>query len=115
MNMRIGALTAAISVSVLAPPAALACSAFLVADEDAVLFGNNEDYWNPLIKMWVVPGGDGDYGRVCFGYDNFYPQGGMNEKGLVFDGFATSSNPVTKSLDKPRFRGNIVDEALARL
>ena len=114
MIMRLCTSAVAIAATALAAPAAHACSAFLVADENVVLFGNNEDYWNPLIKMWVIPGGDGEYGRVCFGYDNYYCQGGMNEKGLVFDGFATESNPVTKSLEKPRLVGNMIDEALSR-
>jgi len=91
-----------------------ACTAFLVADGDVVLFGNNEDFWNPLINMWFVPAGEGTYGRVCFGYDDYSPQGGMNEKGLVFDGFATEPRKVTKSADKPKYVGHILDDALAK-
>jgi hypothetical protein len=114
MMKRLGISVLAVAAAALAAPVAYACSAFLVADDNVVLYGNNEDHWNPLIKMWVIPGRDGAYGRVCFGYDNYYPQGGMNEKGLVFDGFATGSHPVTKSLERPKFVGNIIDEALAR-
>jgi hypothetical protein len=91
-----------------------ACTAFLVADENVVLFGNNEDFWNPLINMWFIPAGEATYGRVCFGYDDYHPQGGMNEKGLVFDGFATESRKVTRSLDKPVYPGNIVNDVLGR-
>jgi penicillin V acylase-like amidase (Ntn superfamily) len=93
---------------------ASACTAFLVADKNVVLFGNNEDFWNPLIKMWFVPAGEGTYGRVYFGYDDYFPQGGMNERGLVFDGFATEPRKVTKSAGKPRYVGHILNDAMAK-
>ncbi|MHC4598821.1 MAG: hypothetical protein ACYS47_07445, partial [Planctomycetota bacterium] len=56
---------------------------------------------------------EGEYGRVCFGFDNGFAQGGMNEKGLFFDGLATGPLPVTRSGDKPRFKGNILEAVMA--
>ena len=67
----------------------LACTAFFVSQGDKVLVGNNEDYINPITKIWFEPAEDKKYGRVYFGFDNFWPQGGMNDQGLFFDGFAT--------------------------
>ena len=43
-----------------------------------------------------------------------FRQGGMNSQGLFFDGFATAANKVTKSLDKPIFKGLLLDEAMSK-
>jgi hypothetical protein len=56
------------------------CTIFTSSYGDTVLFGNNEDYINPNTYYWVVPLSSGDYGAVYFGFDNFWPQGGINEK-----------------------------------
>jgi penicillin V acylase-like amidase (Ntn superfamily) len=105
-------------VAVLVPPLQ-ACTAFVVYRNGLALAGNNEDFWLTDTKVWYVPkegsqrGVAGELGRVYFGFDNFYPQGGMNEAGLFFDGFATSENKITKSDGKPRFAGNISDHVMA--
>jgi len=39
------------------------------------------------------------------GFDEYFPQGGMNETGLCFDGFATKSKLITKAAGKPGFQG----------
>ena len=90
-----------------------ACTGFCVSQGDLVLVGNNEDWKNPFTKVWYEPAGDGKYGRVYFGFDNFYPQGGMNEKGLVFDGFATGPHKVKDSLNKPTYGGNLMDKVMS--
>ena len=106
-------------IAVLLVPVARACTAFVVFRNGTALAGNNEDFWQTDTKMWIVPrtgstrGSAGKYGRVYFGFNNFFPQGGMNESGLFFDGFATARNPVKNSLDLPRFSGNIVDNVMA--
>src|SRR4029453_7630482 len=68
----------------------------------------------PFTKIWFVPAETGTYGRVYLGYDNFWPQGGMNERGLFFDGFATDRVPAAGSARKDVFRGNLVDLAMAQ-
>ena len=68
----VGILLATLGL-LLQPFPALSCSAFLVASDDLVLFGNNEDYWNPATRMWFVPGDDGSLGRDYFGYDDMLP------------------------------------------
>jgi hypothetical protein len=90
-----------------------ACTGFCVSQGDLVLVGNNEDWKNPFTKVWYEPAGDDKYGRVYFGFDNFYPQGGMNEKGLVFDGFATGPHKVKDSLNKPTYGGNLMDKVMS--
>ena len=61
------------------------CTIFTCSYGDTVLFANNEDWFNPNTYYWVVPSSGEDYGVVYFGFDNFWPQGGINEKGLAFD------------------------------
>jgi len=75
---------------------AAACTIFTVSEDGIVLFGNNEDYTNPNTYYWVEPAHDGYFGGVYFGFDNFWPQGGINEKGLSFD---INSLPETPMID----------------
>jgi penicillin V acylase-like amidase (Ntn superfamily) len=94
-------LTLSIVLLVFLPGAYLyACTAFCISKGDTVLVGNNEDYIIPDTKVFYVPAEKGKYGRVIFGFDNA-PQGGMNEKGLVCDGFSAPLKKVKNSLDKP--------------
>ncbi len=62
----------------------LSCTVFYAANGEMALAGNNEDYINPLTKVWFEAAENGKYGGVYFGFDNFVSQGGMNEKGLFF-------------------------------
>ena len=87
----------------------LACTAFMMSDGDKVLVGNNEDYTIPYTRVWFVPPENGQFGRVYFGYENWSPQGGMNDQGLFFDFFATKPLEVENSKDKPKFKGPIID------
>lgn len=89
------------------------CTAFLVSRNGKILAGNNEDWRDPKTKMWFVPAENGKYGRVYFGFGNFWPQGGMNDQGLFFDGFATQPFPLKKSADKPSYQGNLIDKAMS--
>lgn len=75
---------------------ASACTIFTVSEDGVVFFGNNEDYVNPNTYYWVEPSQGGYYGGVYFGFDNFWPQGGINETGLAFD---INSLPATPMID----------------
>ena len=91
----------------------LACTGLMVQDGERVLVGNNEDWFNPRTKIWFIqPVGD-RYGSVFFGFDNYWPQGGMNQKGLFFDGFALKPKAVDIPEAKPRFKGNLIKEVMA--
>lgn len=76
------------------------CSGFTAHDGQTVLAGQNEDYYGPSYQlgmetqMWFVPGAGGNYGCVAWGFANDYPQGGMNDQGLFWDGFATAAHTV---------------------
>jgi len=69
-----------------------ACSMFSFQVDGKTLVGNNEDYFDPDTWMWTDK--SGKYGSVFFGFGNFFAQGGMNEAGLVFDGFAMEARKV---------------------
>lgn len=92
---------------------ALACTAFCAVGGGQVLVGNNEDWYNPHTKIRFVPATPGSHGRVYVGFDDLIPQGGMNERGLWFDGFAAPSVGAGPSSELPHFQGNIVDVAMA--
>jgi uncharacterized protein (TIGR03435 family) len=90
-----------------------ACTAFCAAGRGQVLVGNNEDWSNPRTKLRFVPATPGSYGRLYVGFDDMWPQGGMNERGLWFDGFAAPAVKAAGSANLPAFPGNIVDRAMA--
>ncbi|MFX1538413.1 MAG: hypothetical protein ACFFDI_29835 [Promethearchaeota archaeon] len=75
------------------------CTIFTVSIGNTVLFGNNEDYLQLKSYLWYVPsqnisvigGNRSIYGGVFIGYvdeeiGGLWPQGGMNEHGLMYDG-----------------------------
>ena len=92
---------------------ALACTAFCAVGGGQVLVGNNEDWYNPHTRIRFVPAKAGSYGRLYVGFDDLTPQGGMNERGLWFDGFAAPPVGAGPSSELPHFQGNIVDVAMA--
>lgn len=111
--MRLHPRIAALIFAATLPAPALPCTAFLVCGGGEVLMGNNEDFWDPNVRIWFVPAEEGRLGRVYLGYENLFPQGGMNEAGLAFDGFATERYPMRKQEGKEVFEGNLIDEVMA--
>jgi len=71
--------------AIVSVPAPVSCTIFTASHGEKVLFGNNEDWINPNTYYWVVPSRGAGYGVVYFGFDNRWPQGGINEKGLAYD------------------------------
>jgi hypothetical protein len=92
---------------------AWACTGLVLQDGEHVWVGNNEDGVNPCPKIWFIQPVHGRYGSVFFGFDNFWPQGGMNQKGLFFDAFALKPKPVVNPEAKPRYKGNLIKEVMA--
>lgn len=93
------------------------CTTFYAYDGQNALAGNNEDFINPLIYAWFIPASPGHFGRVYFGYEDFIPQGGLNDQGVFFDGQALSYKPMPVTSQKPHFPGGdlaLVDEILSR-
>lgn len=73
-----------------------ACSAFKITANGKTFVGNNEDAWRINPKLWFVPGANGTYGVVYVGANDVMSQGGINEKGLMYDGFS-----IMPKEDKP--------------
>jgi tetratricopeptide (TPR) repeat protein len=82
------------------------CTIFTVSSGDTVFFGNNEDYINPNTYYWVSPSTSQYYGGVFFGFDDFSPQGGINEKGLAFDGNGLRGGHLNPQSGLTPFRGH---------
>jgi hypothetical protein len=110
MQWKLAPVLAAV-LAALAPPA-MPCSAFVVLGDGRVLFGNNEDYLTPDTRVWFVPARDGRHGAMYLGFANGFPQGGMNDAGLAFDGSATGRKPLVEQDGKRRFAGNPIVEAM---
>jgi hypothetical protein len=76
-----------------------ACTIFVLTDTNRVLFCNNEDWSNPRSRIWFVPADPKRYGCVYVGFDDGFPQGGMNTEGLASDwvaGYEESWKPDPK-------------------
>lgn len=86
----------------------------MVADSNVALAGNNEDSPFPLTLLWFVPAADGNYGRICFGFNMMINsiQGGMNEKGLFLDGNSLSKQGWKSDESKKPLVGSLLDRIL---
>lgn len=112
--VRVKVFLATCVVIALTPPLACACTAFMMSDGEKVLVGNNEDSKIPYTRVWFIPAENGRFGRVYFGYDNWSPQGGMNDQGLFFDYFSVKKLEIKQSREKPRFPGPPTDTLMAK-
>ena len=78
------------------------CTFFMSTLNGVTFFGNNEDSPSTSwpTNVWFIPPQEGKHGYVYFGYNNGYPQGGMNDQGLCFDGASTPPSKIQFSPDK---------------
>lgn len=63
-----------------------ACSVCKVTVNGRTYIGSNEDNWRTGSRIWFENKTFGKLGAVYVGYGDNFPQGGMNEAGLAFDG-----------------------------
>lgn len=91
-----------------------ACTIFTKQQGDKVLVGNNEDF-NYSFKsyVWFVAQSEGSYGRVCFA-NSSYVQGGMNEKGLFYDGAQCPATETPYTDDKPTLGMDLGEVVLSK-
>ncbi|RZN83534.1 MAG: tetratricopeptide repeat protein [Winogradskyella sp.] len=82
--------------------AVFACSMFKITKNGKTIVGNNEDWISANSEIWFEPAKDGKYGVAYVGFLNHFPQGAMNEAGLVFDAFVTDYLPVEKTKGKEK-------------
>ncbi len=91
-----------------------ACTIFTAKDNNNVLVGNNEDFmYQYSSDMWFAAASPGTFGRVCFANSNFV-QGGMNEKGLFYDGASCPATQVPYSEKKPSLGMDLGEVVLSR-
>ncbi|RLD60294.1 MAG: hypothetical protein DRI95_15805, partial [Bacteroidetes bacterium] len=64
------------------------CTIFYVVKDNKIYAGNNEDWKDPLTKMWFFPAENSKHGWIKFGFGSGFPQGGMNDQGLFWDATA---------------------------
>ena len=114
LNVRFILFWATWIVVILTNPTVYACTAFMMTDGEVVLVGNNEDSKIPYTRVWFIPAENELFGRVYFGYDNWSPQGGMNDQGLFFDYFSVRKLEIKQSGDKPKFPGPYTDTMMAK-
>jgi tetratricopeptide (TPR) repeat protein len=100
-------------LALLATGSASPCTMVTAEQEGNVLVGNNEDATEPNTKVWFVPPEQGRYGGIYFGWDERWPQGGMNDQGLVFDIFRTPYLEIKRSQNKPRSEEFITRKVMA--
>lgn len=89
------------------------CTMFKINKNGKVLVGNNEDYIDPITKAWFTPAEKGKYGTVYFGYSDMFPQGGINDQGLIFDGFSAAKMKVENTTGKEEFKGNLIEKVMS--
>lgn len=63
-----------------------ACSMCKVTINGKTYLGNNEDSWRTGSRISFVNAPAGKLGALYISYGDMFPQGGMNEAGLAFDG-----------------------------
>lgn len=91
------------------------CTIICASDGRTALAGNNEDYNSPFGTIWFQPAENGKFGRVYFGWSSggvLWPQGGMNDQGLFYDGASAENVIVPRDSSKPLYEGNLILKAM---
>ncbi|MFH0761238.1 MAG: hypothetical protein V2A67_07015 [Bacteroidota bacterium] len=86
------------------------CTMIYASDGNMTLAGNNEDWTNPFPIIWFLPAEDGKFGRMFIGSQNDF-EGGMNEKGLFFDGASAEDVEVPYDPKKRDYKGSLIEKA----
>jgi hypothetical protein len=76
------------------------------------LVGNNEDWIDSEAKVWFMAAEPAKHGRVLFGFENGWAQGGMNDQGLFFDGVAGEVREWAPDSSREDFPGNLCEKIL---
>ncbi len=79
---------------------AFACSLIKITVHGKTIVGNNEDFGNPDTRIWFESGNGRGFGVVYVGYNNLFPEGGVNEAGLMFDAFGVNNKPLRDTAGK---------------
>ena len=93
---------------------AISCSMYKVTMFGKTFVGNNEDSWDPNALIWFEKGKTTEYGSMFVGSDKLYAQGGMNERGLIFDGFSISAPSVHLKPNYLQYYNNLTKDVLKK-
>ncbi len=139
----VGQVTLVLTLLFTADSSVGACTVFFAFDGKLALAGSNEDWADPNTQMWFVPATKDNHGIVYFGFGrgeypkggiprrkleipkggitkinpvDLYglPQGGMNEKGLFFDGASAEVVKAPSAPGKKAYDGRLEDLILRK-
>jgi hypothetical protein len=98
------------------------CSLVKITRDGKTLVANNEDSFFPNCKIVIEPAENGKYGAIYFDnndqnfrdtkYAECMPQGGINEAGLFFDGFAVPPVKCSDAVKQPFYYNSTIKEIL---
>jgi len=112
--MRIKAVLSIQVLLILFSIKAFSCTIFYISSDSIILAGNNEDWKDPFPKMWFYPSVEGKHGWIKFGWGSGFPQGGMNDQGLFWDGTSGPhlGMPYSES-NKEKYQGPLMEKVIA--
>jgi len=93
---------------------AIPCTVYKITKNGKTFVGNNEDYWDANTRIWFEKGKTGEYGSMFVGLDNLVAQGGMNEKGLAFDGFSVPERQIKKKPGRLKFYPTLFKDVMKK-
>lgn len=89
------------------------CTMFTITKEGKTIIGNNEDDDTAFTEVWFAPKSPGKYGCIYFAFKDIQGlQGGLNEKGLVFDIFSAPYREILKSKNKKVCERNLYEKIM---
>ena len=87
--------------------------AFYATDGNTILGGNNEDWSDSKTKIWFFPPEEGKHGWVKFGFAGGFPQGGLNDHGLFWDGTGCAYLEMPYSeTNKEKYYGPLMEKVI---
>jgi len=89
------------------------CTIVYFQKNGLALAGANEDYTDPNTMFWIYPPTDEKHGWIKFGFAGGFPQAGMNDQGIFWDG---TSNPwlgmPLSEANKTKLQGPIMQKII---
>jgi len=91
---------------------AVGCTIFVLTDGKRTMFFNNEDYSNPVTRIWFLPATKKFYGTAYVGFNDGWAQGGVNDQGLAFDWVAGGDGDYKPAPALKTLQGNPAERML---